>query len=401
MSIIRPIVRSVVRSIVSFAVGFGRYFSIFGGKHIELGEILLPDSADFAVEFTIRPAAGDVGANTTILAQHTITAPRILTSGTDVLRVIYVNTGASSTTISATTDIEAGVDMRVVFVSNSITGTEIFINGVLESMSSAIVDHTVFGIDMIGSRHDHGFNFQGEIFDASIPNGAGLSFYPINEASGLVVADNSYQGAFDSIPRSEWITGNPVDLSGDFQVVDYAGDHSVEVDIEFTGASIRVVGNSSDFFSRILAVSNGDIQWRPTTGTDAVDVVGVLTNGLRRLKFTKVGTLCTIFVDGVDVGSAVIAVASVAYNSIFDNDGLLDGGVIGNLKFTDDTTGETIEYNLNNIIDNGDGSGTGPQTGSESGREMMINNYDSENDLTLITAPTDGIWTAEPERVRR
>lgn len=199
MPINRPIARPIARNIASSIEGVtgdaGRFFSIFGGNHIELGELLAPATADFRVRFTIRPAAGDVGANTTILSQHTLANPRFLTSGTDALRIIYVNITAGTITLNSTTDIQSGVEMVVEFISDSVTGTRLLINGVEQDDSTGVVDHTIFALDMIGSRHDHGFNFQGEIYDVVIPDGSEYVTYAVDEASGLDVVASPVSGS--------------------------------------------------------------------------------------------------------------------------------------------------------------------------------------------------------------
>lgn len=184
--------------------GDGRFFSIHGGKHIELGQILTPTIANFFLEFTIRPAAGDVGSNTTILSQHAITAPRVLTSGTDQLRIIYITTSAGSVTLNGNVPIQLDTDMHVRFENNSVTGTSLSINGGTPTTSSGVADHTLFGIDMIGSRHDHGFTFQGQIWDVSLPDGAGNTLYGIGEPLGTTVfaspANPAKDGAWTALP---------------------------------------------------------------------------------------------------------------------------------------------------------------------------------------------------------
>ena len=205
MNVERPIARNLARSASSLMGKDGRYYSIFGGKFITLGQVLFPSAADFTLSFKIRPSADDVGANTTVLSRDVISAPRFLTSGTDVLRAIYANTGGGTTTLNSVTPIQADTEMTVEFVNNSTTGAQLKINGTEEDSSAAIADHTLFGIELVGIRHDGGFIFQGQIWDLDIPDGAGNTMYHIDEGGGLEVlaspADASKNGVWSSLPQ--------------------------------------------------------------------------------------------------------------------------------------------------------------------------------------------------------
>ena len=278
MSIIRPIVRNIARNIASsierVTGDAGRFFSIFGGNHIELGELLAPDSADFRVRFTIRPAAGDVGANTTILSQHTLSNPRFLTSGTDALRIIYTNISAGTITLNSNTDIQEGVDMVVEFISDSVTGTKLLINGVEQDSSTGVVDHTIFALDMIGSRHDHGFNFLGEIFDVVIPDGSEYVTYAIDEASGLdVVASpvsGSKNGTWTALPEfiQRGVSFSPTQIS---QIGWY--DPSDTSTITESLGSVSQLDDLS-IYQNNLTQASGSAQ--PTTGTRTQNGLNIL-----------------------------------------------------------------------------------------------------------------------------
>ena len=197
----RGITRSIVRRIVRAPVDTDglRFYSIFGGNHIDLGQILTPTIANFSFELMIRPAAGDVGSNTTIMAQHTVSAPRVLTSGTDTLRIIYVTTSGGTVTLNGNVPIALDTDMHILFENDSVTGTSLTINGGTPTTSSGVADHTLFGIDIIGARHDHGFTFQGQIWDVSVPDGTGNTLYAINEPSGLDVIASPANPAKDGL----------------------------------------------------------------------------------------------------------------------------------------------------------------------------------------------------------
>ena len=63
--------------------------------------------------------------------------------------------------------------------------------------------------------------------------------------------------------------------------------------------------------------------------------------------------------------------------------------------------GSTTEYRADNTIDNGNGTGTIPNTGNSGDAGALVSDYDESQNQAEVTAPTDGIWTALPERVRR
>ena len=407
MSIIRPIVRSVVRSIANSIVGASvtRWFSIFGGNHIELGQILTPTTANFVLEFTIRPAAGDVGANTTILSQHSISAPRVLTSGTDQLRVIYITTSAGSVTLNGNVPIELDTDMHVRFENDSVTGTKLTINGGTPTTSTGVADHTLFSIDMIGSRHDHGFNFQGQIWDVSIPNGTGFATYPIDEASGLVVADNSYVGAFDQLPRSEWVEGNGVDIFGSFSPVTLAGDFIIEWE-EVRGDSLAGNDQTATFGAsgageQILLVKDSGnaapnrvgLNSTPEFNTFSTALVGVSVGDNYSGRFARESGTLELFTNNVLIGSTSSS-ATYIFDQIMQSQTSHQKTSPQGIHRLTDSAGNTYEWRLNEVIDIGGGQGYVANSGTvgDTGVSILDEQFNgsttmSGNDVT-DTYPT-------------
>jgi hypothetical protein len=166
--------------------------------------------------------------------------------------------------------------------------------------------------------------------------------------------------AFQKLPPN--ITKVLIDLSetaGSFYSLgtDFVAttDYSIEQDVYFSGALIRLSGNLNNSNNRVIINANGSIEWRPAGGVDTVTTsAGVVPlNKLSLPKVERIGSVGKIYVNETVVLTATVPTGSATINTFGNQNGVVSGGLISAPKLTDLTTSSnSLVFKLNEVTDN-------------------------------------------------
>jgi hypothetical protein len=108
-------------------------------------------------------------------------------------------------------------------------------------------------------------------------------------------------------------------------------------------------------------------------------------------KLTRTGATIEVEIDGAVVGStASYGSGAITFNSIgaynYAGTNYFQGGTVANVVLT--WGGYTYKYDLNNITDNGDGTGNAPQTGTATHGDATVINFVAATDIIDVANNT-------------
>jgi hypothetical protein len=149
----------------------------------------------------------------------------------------------------------------------------------------------------------------------------------------------------DSIASAHYLLSNPWVA---------AADYSIPFEVFFTGDTIRVWGNTSNFQGRLTINSDGSMNWRPSdngsdTGIDA-PAGSVPLNKLSKIKPVRNGSNGYILVNGTSVVTATVFADPVSIDAFGRQGGSTLGGLISKPSLIDTTTPANSQYYKLNLL---------------------------------------------------
>ncbi len=363
MSVTRNIVKGVVKP-MERAVEFGGQVIrlVFNGTdQYATHSAWTPTGANFTQSVKYTPYTNAIGSAVTILGDH------LTKNASDQLVYSYTDTAAGAQTVTLTAVTLVADTEYTIGISSDGNGVTLAI-GADEATNSAVVDPSTLSFetwmrDSGGTDYNHGVVRDIQFTDLSLI-----------QDGDFLTADGG----------NLWVDVPDIELSGAFKVEGYLKHQSI--DSEYLG------GTDGDASTLFLDYSGGIRAF-------AFDSGGSLVFGPASLSSPPASQYyhylierdeandMRFYVDGVQIGSTANT-SEVFYIGAFYRRQTAYANA-GDLFTVDINDGE-YTYLLNNIIDNGDGTGTAPNTGSSEG---VINNFEDPVVGAEWTDNNDGSYT--------
>ncbi len=317
-----------------------------------------PTGVNFTVSLKYTPTAADIGSLVTILGDTVLQK-----DASDNLLLTYTDVAAATQTVTLSAlTLAVGIEYLITLESDG-NGVSITV-GADTALNAAVINPSTL---VIGT------------WMASA--GATLSAGIVRE---LVYQDDS------EIQNGTFLKGDSSTVYVSIPDITLSGAYTVEATVDYTqGNTFYLYGNDGGATDRIdITGGSNTLNFRsPGSGAESLSsVAGAIKSGQHRIIATRDSSGdANVSVDGASIASGNVGLSTVTINQLFRSGSTIRGAVL-QIKITDDTNGDTWEYLLNNITDNGDGTGIAPNTGNTEGPNVSsIADY--------VSTGSEGTWT--------
>lgn len=392
MPAIRPAIRSAIRSAIRGATeAISRWYSVHNNLEAWEFDTWFPAGPEFTYKVKTTFDAASIGSGKQILIDPVSGQPRLRKRSNQQIRFQYPIDGVGGTnnlTSSTMYEVDKVIDIEVVSTASGIT---LIINGVVEASSVTLFFEpaTRAGIGRVGADDVGDERYIGTIFDLELIDAADASnnrFYPVDESDGDLALNALANDAFSN--RGTFLQGDgstiyidasiPV-TSGDTQTFDYKPSNQLA-----NQRLVSVTGN----LAALLHTSTETLTFDGSVVSQLKVDGAVMASGAYTLIDGQSVTLELTFNASVDIGRIMSTNSGFAF--VF--------GILGNIIVAR-LNGDVYYYKLNDIIDNGDATGTAPNSGNITG-DLSVVGFDSA-DVTYAGSKTDGIWPIVPKRIAK
>ncbi len=368
MSTVRPIVKGVAKPVVGNVVlpfGASSYLQFNGSDQYAEHAAWTPTGVNFSISLRYTPDSADIGSLVTILGDDVLQK-----DASDNLVFNYTDTaaGAQAVTLSALA-LVADTEYLIVVASDG-NGVSVTVGSDTAS-NSAVIDPSTLEIEswmasagaVLSAGVVRDIDFQD---DSAIQNGTFLE----GDASAVYVDVGTHTIENDStidIWLRKWtaFTVNKIVFGGN-----HAANYYLNISNNGDSLSFWINGQNINFAMAALGVPQFQ------SGQDY------------HLSFHMKDNTLTFTRNGDIIGSSPFTTLHTSPFTLY----LLRSETIANyndlsmqFKITHNSSGDTYEYLLNNVTDNGDGTGLAPNTGNTgSSFDGIVQNYDPLTDLVAI-----------------